>query len=68
VSVDVGTGLVAQVPSLVGVGYRLPVMHDGCALRLVDRFDLDCGGAAHGRAHVLLPYEREALAAYLSSL
>jgi hypothetical protein len=68
VSVDVGTGLVAQVPSLVGVAYRLPLMHTGCATELVDRFDPECGGAEHGAAYPLFPFEKEALAAYLSSL
>jgi hypothetical protein len=67
-SVDVGTGLVAQVPSLVGVAYRLPVMHTGCATSLVDRFDPECGGRAHGTAYPLYPFQKEALAAYLSSL
>lgn len=67
-SFDVGTGAMTQVPSLVGVGYRLPLMRSGCAPTIEDRFDPDCGGFAHGGAHLLVPYEREALAAYLSSL
>lgn len=67
-SVDVGTGLAAQVPSLVGVAYRLPVMHTGCGATLVDRFDPECGGRAHGTAYPLYPFQKEALAAYLSSL
>jgi hypothetical protein len=66
-SFDVGTGN-AQVPSLVGVGYRLPLMRSGCAPTVADRFDPECGGFAHGGAHLLVPYEREALAAYLESL
>ena len=47
-SVDVGTGEVLQVPSLVGIGWRAPFMHNGCASTLFDRFDPKCGGAKHG--------------------
>ncbi len=47
-SVDVGTGEVLQVPSLVGIGWRAPFMHNGCASTLFDRFDPACGGAKHG--------------------
>lgn len=47
-SVDVGTGGSFQAPSLAGVGARLPLMHDGCATTLRERFDPACGGAAHG--------------------
>jgi mono/diheme cytochrome c family protein len=47
-SVDVGTGGVFQVPSLVGIGWRAPFLHTGCATTLFDRFDPACGGAKHG--------------------
>src|SRR4029079_17135526 len=47
-TVDVGTGVAFQVPSLVGVGWRAPFIHSGCAKTLFDRFDPACGGAAHG--------------------
>jgi DNA-binding beta-propeller fold protein YncE len=47
-TVDVGTGGSFQVPSLVGVSRALPVMHDGCAHTLAQRFDPACGGHAHG--------------------
>ncbi|MFO0684587.1 MAG: cytochrome-c peroxidase [Sandaracinus sp.] len=47
-TVDVGTGRALQVPSLIGVARALPVMHDGCAHTLAQRFDPACGGAAHG--------------------
>jgi hypothetical protein len=57
-----------QVPPLAGVIYRAPFMHDGCAPALADRFDPGCGGFEHGGGHLLYPYEREALVAYLSSL
>jgi hypothetical protein len=43
-------------------------MHTGCATNLVDRFDPECGGRAHGTAYPLYPFQKEALAAYLSSL
>ena len=36
--VDVGTGGAFKVPSLLGVGYRPPYRHDGCAATLADRF------------------------------
>jgi hypothetical protein len=47
-SEDVGTGGRFQVPSLVGVGARLPLMHDGCAETLHERFEPACGGDSHG--------------------
>lgn len=47
-TVDVGTGRALQVPSLIGVARALPVMHDGCAHTLAERFDPACGGRAHG--------------------
>lgn len=47
-TLDVGTGGAFQVPSLVGVGWRQPLLHSGCAKTLSDRFDPACGGAKHG--------------------
>src|SRR5262249_3635515 len=47
-TVDVGTGGMFQVPSLVGVGSRGPFMHNGCAKTLADRFGTACGGDRHG--------------------
>ena len=67
-TVNVGTGEALQVPSLVGVGYRAPWLHDGCAETLVDRFDPDCGGKEHGRVAELSSAERGDLVAYLESL
>jgi hypothetical protein len=46
-TVDVGTGDKFQVPSLRGVVWRAPFMHDGCAPTLTDRFG-SCGGTKHG--------------------
>jgi hypothetical protein len=63
---DVGTGGAFQAPSLVGVGARLPLMHDGCADTLRERFDPACGGDAHGPA--LSDEEVDALVAYLETL
>jgi hypothetical protein len=47
-TVDVGTGGAFQVPTLIGVSRSLPLMHDGCATTLRDRFTASCGGNAHG--------------------
>jgi DNA-binding beta-propeller fold protein YncE/mono/diheme cytochrome c family protein len=66
-TVDVGTGLALQVPSLIGVGLRGPWLHDGCAKTLQMRFDPACGGAAHGPAG-LTAKQRNDLVAYLESL
>ena len=65
-TVDVGTGAAFQVPSLVGLADRLPVMHDGCAVTLERRFDPACGGASHGGA--LDAAQRADLVAFLSTL
>jgi hypothetical protein len=67
---NVGTGERLQVPSLVGVAYRAPFMHTGCAQTLADRFDPACGGAddAHGRLRGITPEEIGDLVAYLETL
>jgi mono/diheme cytochrome c family protein len=58
-----------QVPSLVGIGYRAPFMHDGCAPTLAARFDPACGGGEeHGRTAHLTQAELDDLVAYLESL
>ena len=67
-TVDVGTGLALQVPSLVGIAYRGPWIHTGCAATLEDRFDPACGGDKHGRIDELTPAQRGDLVAYLESL
>ncbi len=65
---DVGTGGEFQTPSLRGIAYRAPFMHDGCAATLRDRFT-SCGGdARHGEIANLNDGEREQLVAYLESL
>jgi mono/diheme cytochrome c family protein len=64
----VGTGVTLQVPSLRGVGWRAPYMHDGCAPSLLDRFEGKCGGDRHGNtAHLTKPQLAD-LAAYLDTL
>ena len=65
---DVGTGESVQVPSLVGVGYRGPWLHTGCANTLRDRFDPACGGDQHGKTAELSEAELDDLVAYLQSL
>jgi cytochrome c peroxidase len=57
-----------QVPSLVGIGYRSPFMHDGCAATLAARFDPACGGNQHGNVSGLSEAEKGDLVAYLETL
>jgi hypothetical protein len=66
---NVGTGEALQVPSLVGIGYRAPFMHTGCAETLADRFDPSCGGGeSHGRVRSLVGDDLTDMVAYLVSL
>lgn len=65
---NVGTGGAFQVPSLLGVGARAPLMHDGCASTLKERFSLACGGTKHGATAHLSSKEIEDLTTYLESL
>jgi mono/diheme cytochrome c family protein len=65
---DVGTGESLQVPSLIGVGYRGPWLHTGCADTLRERFDPRCGGDEHGESSELTDPEIDDLIAYLESL
>jgi hypothetical protein len=67
-TVDVGTGGSFQVPSLIGVAYHQPFMHDGCARTLHQRFDPACGGKQHGDTSQLEGHEIDDLVAYLESL
>lgn len=64
----VGRGEALQVPSLIGVAWRAPFMHDGCAATLMDRFDPACGGAQHGDVSGLSEADLQDLVAYLESL
>lgn len=68
-TVDVGTGRAFQVPSLRGLAFRAPFMHDGCAKTLSDRFAPGaCGGSAHGTHLSLSAADLDALVAYVASL
>ena len=68
-SVDVGTGEALQVPALRNVSYRLPLMHNGCATSLRQRFDAACGGGdKHGTTSQLTAAELDDLIAYLETL
>jgi mono/diheme cytochrome c family protein len=69
-TVDVGTGKALQVPSLRGVGFRAPFMHDGCAPTLADRFRSPaCGGGdKHGVTSRLSEGQIADLVSYLESL
>ena len=70
-TVDIGTrGGAFQVAVLLGVGYRAPYMHDGCAraLREVVRGDDACRGSAHGRTSHLSDGDIDDLVTYLRSL
>lgn len=64
-TVDVGTGGAFQVPSLRGLRWRGPWMHDGCAQTLEQRFEPACGGKRHG---TVSPADVPKLVAYLKSL
>ena len=57
-----------QVPSLRGVGYRAPLIHNGCAATLKDRFDPTCGGDKHGMTAQLSDAQVDDLIAYLQTL
>jgi mono/diheme cytochrome c family protein len=66
---DVGTGAMFQVPSLRGVSFRLPLMHDGCVSTLRERFENPCaGGDKHGHTGQLSAPQIDDLTAYLETL
>jgi hypothetical protein len=67
-SYDVGTGGTFQVPSLRGVAHREPLMHDGCAATLRDRFGSCGGGDSHGHTTRLAPAQIDDLVAFLRTL
>jgi hypothetical protein len=66
-SVDVGTGGTFQVPPLVGVGWRTPLLHDGCAHTILDRFG-SCDTQGHGSISGLTQSNIGDLVSYLESL
>ncbi len=70
-SVFVGTASAVplQVPSLIGIGYRAPFLHNGCAKTLAARFAPACGGGdRHGITSDLTAPDISDLVAYLESL
>jgi hypothetical protein len=67
-TVDVGTGRPLQVPSLRGLAWRAPYLHDGCAATLADRFGPCGGGESHGHTAALTATELADLVSYLQSL
>ena len=66
-TVNVGTGGAFQVPPLVGVGWRTPLLHDGCAATLADRF-VSCASPEHGSTAGLSAAGVSDLVAYLETL
>lgn len=68
VTVNVGTGLGLQVPSLRGVSFHAPFLHDGCAPTLSDRFGSCGGGDAHGVTSQLGTAQVSDLVEYMKSL
>jgi hypothetical protein len=64
---DVGTGGRFVTPSLLGVGLRTPIFHDGCAKSVAERFG-PCGGAEHGKPSLLSAAEQADLIVFLRSL
>jgi len=69
-TVTAGTSGLFQVPSLRGVAWRAPYMHNGCADTLEKRFrDRMCGGGdTHGKTSGLAASNIDDLIAYLESL
>jgi cytochrome c553 len=65
--VDVGTGGKFATPTLLGVGLRPALFHDGCAKSIAQRFGV-CGGTAHGKPELLSADERSDLITFLRSL
>ncbi|HEV3194156.1 MAG TPA: cytochrome-c peroxidase, partial [Polyangiaceae bacterium] len=66
-TVSVGTGRAFQVPPLVGVGWRLPLFHDGCAKSITDRFQT-CSTLGHGAVFLLSQQDVLDMTAYLDTL
>ncbi len=66
-TLDVGTGGKFQVPPLVGVGWRTPLMHGGCAATIADRFG-SCATEGHGNIATLSTTDVANLTAYLETL
>jgi mono/diheme cytochrome c family protein len=67
-NLNVGTGGSFKVPSLIGLAYTAPYLHDGCAATLADRFGSCGGGDQHGVTSTLSSDQLSDLVAYLDSL
>ncbi len=67
-TVDVGTGGAFQVPPLVGVGWRTPLLHDGRAATIADRFSPVGATTGHGNTSKLSPDDIANLSAFLETL
>jgi mono/diheme cytochrome c family protein len=65
---DVGTGQALVTPTLLGIGLRSPLMHDGCASDLPARFGACGGGDEHGVTSGLSEAQVADLIAYLVTL
>jgi hypothetical protein len=65
---DVGTGKKFVTPSLIGVGVRAPLFHDGCAVSLEGRFGPCGGGDRHGVTSTLTDAEEADLTTFMRSL
>ncbi len=66
-TMSVGTCGAFQVPPLVGVGWRAPLMHNGCASTLGERFT-KCATSGHGDIASLSTQDVSDLTTYLESL
>ena len=66
--VNVGTGGMFKVPSLIGLAARAPYMHDGCAVTLRDRFTTCGNSPLHGNTATLSAAQLDDLIAFLESL
>ena len=66
-TMNIGTGGSFQVPPLVGVGWRTPLLHDGCATTIADRFGR-CATAQHGSIGSLSAQEISDLGTFLETL
>jgi hypothetical protein len=67
-NLNVGTDGNFKVPSLVGLAYTAPYLHDGRAATLADRFSATGGGDLHGITSTLTQAQTADLIAYLDSL
>jgi hypothetical protein len=67
-TLDVGTGGMFQVPSLIGVSWRSPYFHDGRAPVLIDRFNPKLAGSGHGFTSQLTTPEIDDLVHFLQTL